>query len=320
MARRKLLVTRRLPDPVEARAARDYDAALNPEDRPYGRDEMARRAAGMDAILCTVGDDFSAAGIAALPESVRLLATFSVGYDHIDVAAAAARGIAVANTPDVLTPATADITLLCLLGAARRASEGERLIREDKWTGWAPTQLMGTEVSGKRLGIVGMGRIGQAVARRARGFEMEIHYTDAGPRELPPDLPATFHADAEEMLPLCDFLTLHVPLLPETKGWLNAARIARLPKGAIVVNSSRGPVVDDDALIAALKSGHLAAAGLDVFAGEPRLHPGYRPLPNTFLLPHLGSATHETRAAMGFRALDNIDAFFAGRKLIDRVA
>jgi lactate dehydrogenase-like 2-hydroxyacid dehydrogenase len=301
MATPKLLVTRKLPDPVEARAARDYEAALNPEDRPFGREELARRAAGTDAILCTVGDDFSAAGIALLPDSVRLLATFSVGYDHIDVAAAATRGIAVANTPDVLTPATADITLLCLLGAARRASEGERLIREDKWTGWAPTQLMGTEVSGKRLGIVGMGRIGQAVARRARGFEMEIHYT-------------------EEMLPLCDFLSLHVPLLPETKGWLNAARIARLPKGAIVVNSSRGPVIDDAALIAALKSGHPAAAGLDVFAGEPRLHPGYRTLPNTFLLPHLGSATHETRAAMGFRALDNIDAFFAGRPLVDRVA
>jgi lactate dehydrogenase-like 2-hydroxyacid dehydrogenase len=319
MAKPHLLVTRKLPEPVEARAARDYEARLNAADRPYGREELARLADGADAVLCTVGDDLSAAGIALLPKSVRMLATFSVGYDHVDVAAAKARGLAVANTPDVLTPATADITILCLLGAARRASEGERLIRADQWTGWAPTQLMGTEVSGKRLGIVGMGRIGEAVARRARGFEMEIHYTDAAPRRLPPDLPATFHADARAMLPLCDFLSLHVPLLPETKGWLNAERIALLPKGAIVVNSSRGPVVDDAALIAALKSGHLAAAGLDVFTGEPKLPPGYRDLPNTFLLPHLGSATIETRCAMGFRALDNLDAFFAGRPLRDPV-
>jgi len=320
MPKPRLLVTRKLPDPVEERARRDYDALLNRDDAPLDRAEMARRAAGAAAILCTVGDDFSAAGIAALPDTVRMLATFSVGYDHIDVAAARARGIAVANTPDVLTRSTADITVLCLLGAARRASEGERLIREDRWTGWAPTQLMGTEVSGKRLGIVGMGRIGQAVAKRALGFEMEVHYTDAAPRALPPDLPATFHADADEMLPLCQFLSLHVPLLPETKGWLDAARIARLPAGAIVVNSSRGGVVDDEALIAALRSGHLAAAGLDVFAGEPRIHPAYRALPNTFLLPHLGSATQETRAAMGFRALDNLDAFFAGRPLVDGVA
>jgi lactate dehydrogenase-like 2-hydroxyacid dehydrogenase len=319
MAKPRLLVTRRLPEPVEARARRDYDAAFNAEDVAYGREEMARRAAGMAAILCTVGDDFAASGIALLPESVRILTTFSVGYDHIDVAAAQARGIAVANTPDVLTPATADITILLMLGAARRASEGERLIRADQWTGWAPTQLMGTEASGKRLGIIGMGRIGQAVAKRARGFDMAIHYSDAVRRELPPELPATFHADADEMLPLCDFLTLHVPLLPETKGWLNAERLARLPKGAIVVNSSRGPVIDDEALIAALKSGHLAAAGLDVFTGEPKLHPGYRGLPNTFLLPHLGSATQETRAAMGYRALDNLDAFFAGREPPDRV-
>jgi lactate dehydrogenase-like 2-hydroxyacid dehydrogenase len=320
MTKPRLLVTRKLPEPVEERARRDYDALLNPDDAPLDRDEIARRAAGAAAVLCTVGDDLSAAGIAALPESVRILATFSVGYDHVDVAAARARGIAVANTPDVLTRSTADITILCMLGAARRASEGERLIREDKWTGWAPTQLMGTEVSGKRLGILGLGRIGQAVARRALGFEMEIHYSDEAPRDLPPDLPATFHADPEEMLPLCQFLSLHVPLLPATKGWLNTARIARLPRGAVVVNSSRGPVVDDEALIAALKSGHLAAAGLDVFAGEPNLHPGYRSLPNTFLLPHLGSATHETRAAMGFRALDNLDAFFAGQPLIDEVA
>jgi lactate dehydrogenase-like 2-hydroxyacid dehydrogenase len=315
----KLLITRKLPDAVERRAAQAYDADLNARDRQYSAAEMVKKAAGMDAILCTVTDDFSATIIAKLPESVRILATFSVGYDHIDVAAAQARGITVANTPDVLTGATADITMLLILGAARRASEGEALMRQDAWQGWAPTHLMGTEVSGKRLGIMGMGRIGQAVARRARGFDMQIHYSDAVRRDLPAELAATFHEDADAMLPLCDFLALHVPLLPETRLWLNAERLARLPKGAIVVNSSRGPVVDDAALIAALKSGHIAAAGLDVFTGEPRANPGYRALPNTFLLPHLGSATVETRTAMGNRALDNLDAFCAGKEPPDLV-
>jgi lactate dehydrogenase-like 2-hydroxyacid dehydrogenase len=316
----KLLITRKLPDAVERRAAQAYDADLNARDRQYSAAEMVKKAAGMDAILCTVTDDFSATIIGKLPESVRILATFSVGYDHIDVAAAQARGITVANTPDVLTGATADITMLLILGAARRASEGEALMRQDAWHGWAPTHLMGTEVSSKRLGIMGMGRIGQAVARRARGFDMQIHYSDAVRRDLPAELDATFHTDADAMLPLCDFLALHVPLLPETRGWLDAKRLARLPKGAIVVNSSRGPVVDDAALIAALKSGHIAAAGLDVFTGEPRANPGYRALPNTFLLPHLGSATIETRTAMGNRALDNLDAFRAGKQPPDLVS
>jgi lactate dehydrogenase-like 2-hydroxyacid dehydrogenase len=316
----KLLVTRKLPEAVERRAAASYDAILNGEDRQYAPAEMVQKGAAMQGILCTVTDDFSAPVIAKLPDSVRVLATFSVGYDHIDVAAAKSRGITVTNTPDVLTGATADITMLLLLGAARRASEGEALMRQDAWQGWAPTHLMGTEVSGKRLGIMGMGRIGQAVAQRARGFEMRIHYSDAVRRELPAGLEATFHPDADEMLPHCDFLALHVPLLPETRAWLNAARLARLPKGAIVVNSSRGPVVDDAALVAALKSGHIAAAGLDVFTGEPRANPGYRALPNTFLLPHLGSATVETRTAMGNRALDNLDAFFAGRTPGDLVS
>jgi lactate dehydrogenase-like 2-hydroxyacid dehydrogenase len=316
----RLLITRKLPEAVERRAAQAYDAALNREDRQYDPAEMVRQAQGADGILCTVTDDFSASVINKLPESVRILATFSVGYDHIDVAAARARGLVVTNTPDVLTDATADITMLLLLGAARRASEGEALMRQDAWRGWAPTHLMGTEVSGKRLGIMGMGRIGQAVARRALGFDMRIHYSDAVRRDLPASLAATFHEDADEMLPLCDFLALHVPLLPETRGWLNAKRLARLPKGAVVVNSSRGPVVDDGALIAALKSGHVAAAGLDVFTGEPRANPGYRALPNTFLLPHLGSATIETRTAMGNRALDNLDAFYAGKQPPDLVS
>ncbi len=317
-----VLLTRRLPDAVEARASRDYRAVLNPEDRAFSGTEIAARAAeaGADAVLCCAGDRLDAAAIAALPERVRVLATFSVGTDHIDLEAARARGLTVTNTPDVLTDATADIALLLLLGAARRASEGERMIRANAWTGWTPTQLMGTHVGAKRLGIVGMGRIGQAVAARARAFGMAIHYSNR--RRLPPELElgATYHADPEAMLAVCDVLSLHFPATAETRHWLNAERIGRLPPGAILVNTARGSVVDDEAVIAALKRGRLAAAGLDVFENEPNLHSGYRDLPNTFLLPHLGSATVETRNAMGFRALDNIDAVMAGRPAPDRVA
>ncbi|GLR79529.1 2-hydroxyacid dehydrogenase [Azospirillum oryzae] len=320
-ARPVLLLTRRLPDAVEARASRDYRAVLNPDDRAFSGTEIAARAAevGADAVLCCAGDRLDAAAIAALPQQVRVLATFSVGTDHIDLEAARARGLTVTNTPDVLTDATADIALLLLLGAARRASEGERMIRANAWTGWTPTQLMGTHVGGKRLGIIGMGRIGQAVAARARAFGMTIHYNNR--RRLPPELElgAIHHADPEAMLPVCDVLSLHFPATAETRHWLNAERIGRLPPGAILINTARGSVVDDDAVIDALKAGRLASAGLDVFENEPNLHPGYRDLPNAFLLPHLGSATVETRNAMGFKALDNIDAVMAGRPAPDRV-
>lgn len=317
-----LLVTRRLPEAVEARAARDFDARLNPQDRALSGADIARLAAetGAAGILCTAGDRLDAAAIAALPEAVRIVATFSVGTDHIDLDAAKARGLIVTNTPDVLTDATADIALLLMLGAARRASEGERMIRAGAWTGWAPTQLLGTHLGGKRLGIIGMGRIGQAVAQRARAFGMAIHYSNR--RRLPAEQEAgaIYHADPEAMLAVCDVLSLHFPATPETTHWLNAERIERLPPGAIVVNTARGSVVDDEALIAALARGRLAAAGLDVFENEPNLHPGYRGLENAFLLPHLGSATVETRNAMGFKALDNLDAVFAGSAPPDRVA
>jgi lactate dehydrogenase-like 2-hydroxyacid dehydrogenase len=314
-----LLVTRKLPAPVEARIAASYDARFNRDDAPLSSEEIIARAAGADGILCTITDRLTAPVIAALPAPVRILATFSVGHEHIDLAAAQARGLVVTNTPGALTEATADIALLLLLGAARRAYEGETLLRTGNWRGWAPTQLMGVELHGKRIGIVGMGRIGQAVARRAQGFGLEVHYTGRRPRELPSGLTARFHPSDDTFLPLCDVLSLHLASTPETRRWLNADRIARLPQGAIVVNSARGDLVDDDALIAALQSGHLAAAGLDVFTGEPALDPRYRDLPNTMLLPHLGSATVDTRCAMGFRALDNLDAFFAGTAPPDRL-
>ncbi len=244
----------------------------------------------------------------------------SVGVDHVDLQAAAARGIVVTDTPDVLSDATAEIAMLLLLGAARRASEGERLVRARAWRDWSPSFMVGTQVTGKRLGIVGMGRVGQVTAARARGFDMAIHYYNRRRLLAEQEFGAVYHETLEALLPNCDFLSLHCPATPETRGLLNRARIALLPDGAIVVNTARGAIVDDDALIGALKSGKLAAAGLDVFNNEPDIHPGYRDLTNAFLLPHIGSATRETRDAMGFRACDNLDAFFAGRPPGDRVA
>jgi lactate dehydrogenase-like 2-hydroxyacid dehydrogenase len=318
-AKPTVLVTRKLPDAVTQRLLRDYDARLNPDDRLYGSDELLKRAAGCDALLPCPTDKLAAELVAALPEKIRIIATFSVGYEHIDVNACKARGIVVGNTPDVLTDATADIALLLLLGAARRAYEGERMVREATWGAWAPTGMLGVHMTGKRLGIYGMGRIGQAVAKRARAFDMVIHYHNRTRLPLELEQGAFFHARAEDMLPHCDFLSINAPATPATTGFLNTERIALLPDGAIVVNTARGPLVDDSALIAALKSGKLAAAGLDVYTGEPNINPGYRPLKNAFLLPHLGSATTETRNAMGFKALDNLDAFFAGRPLPARV-
>jgi lactate dehydrogenase-like 2-hydroxyacid dehydrogenase len=231
---------------------------------------------------------------------VRAIATFSAGHEHIDLAAASARGITVTNTPDVLTEATADLAMLCLLGAARRAFEGEALIRTDRWAGWTPTQLLGLELSGAGLGIVGMGRIGQAVARRARAFGMRIHYFSRS--RLPPDFEqgACFHRTLASLLPESRFLSLHCPATPETTQMINADSLAQLPPGAVLVNTARGALLDDDAVLAALDSGQLFAVGLDVYAGEPELHPGYRTRRSCFLLPHLGSATVETRNGLGF--------------------
>jgi lactate dehydrogenase-like 2-hydroxyacid dehydrogenase len=314
-----ILVTRKLPDAVEARLRRDYDVRLNPGDILYSGDEIIERAKDVDAILPCHTEIFSAEVIARLPGRVRAIANFSVGYDHVDLQAAKAKGIIVTNTPEVLSDATAELTLMLMLGAARRAGEGERLVRTGAWKDWSPGFMVGTQVTGKRLGILGFGRVGQVVARRARGFDMEIHYHDV--RRMAPEREegATYHPTPEELMPHCDFLTLHCVSSPETFRLLNAGRIALLPDGAIVVNASRGAVVDDDALISALKSGKLTAAGLDVYQNEPDIHPEYRRLPNVFLMPHIGSATKETREAMGFRALDNLDAIFSGREPRDRV-
>ena len=318
--RSAIFVTRKLPDAVTARLTRDYRATLNPDDRPVSGAELVAGAAGHDALLVSSREALTGKTLAALPASIRAIATFSVGFEHIDLPAAKARGLIVTNTPDVLTDATADIAMLLILGAARRAGEGERMVRDGTWAGLGLAEMLGCQVSGKRLGILGMGRIGRALARRARGFDMTIHYSNR--TRLAPELEqgATYHADPEAMLPHCDVLSINCPASAETRQFLNAPRIAKLPDGAIVVNSARGAIVDDDALIAALRSRKLFAAGLDVYENEPKIHPDYRTLPNVFLLPHLGSATVETRNAMGFKCLDNLDAVFAGRAPPDRLA
>jgi len=314
-----LLVTRRLPPEVEARAARDYDARLNADDTPRTGADVARLAADAAAILCCPAERLDAATIAALPGSVRVIGTFSVGFDHVDIAAAHARGIAVVNTPDVLSVATAECCLLLMLAAARRAGEGERLVRSGGWTGWTPTQLLGRGVAGRRLGIFGMGRIGRELASLARGLGMIVHYR--GRTRLPPDLEAgaIFHDNDASFLAQCDFLSLNAPGGAGTRHWLNADRLALLPPGAVVVNAARGTLIDDTALIDALRSGHVAAVGLDVYDGEPRVDPRYATLENVVLLPHMGSGTMQTRVAMGMLALDGIDGVLAGRPVPNTV-
>jgi len=315
-----ILVTRKLPETVEDRLRRDYHPILNPTDTLYTSNDIIEKSKGVDAILPCHTEKFTAEVIARLPDNVKAIANFSVGYDHVDTEAAKKRGLIVTNTPDVLSDATAELTLMLMLGAARRASEGEQLVRTQEWKDWSPSFMVGIQVTGKRLGIIGFGRVGQVVAKRARGLDMEIHYHNR--HRVAPELEqgAVYHESIEDLMPHCDFLALHCVASPETTGLLNAQRIALLPDGAIVVNASRGIVIDDNALLAALKSGKLYAAGLDVFNNEPDINPQYRQLKNVFLMPHIGSATSETRDAMGFRALDNLDAIFAGNEPKDRVA
>jgi len=316
----RLLITRKLPAAVEARAARDYDAVANPDDVQIGAEDLLRRCEGMDAVMCCSSEKFDAGVIARLPDSLKMVATYSVGYDHIDLDAARTRGLVVSNTPGVLTDATADVTMLCILGAARQAHEAASVLRAGRWARWEATAMLGVDLRGKRLGILGMGRIGQTVARRARAFDMEIHYHNRSRLPADRELGATYHESPEAMLPEIDILSLNCPLSPQTHHFLDDRRIGLLRDGAIVVNTSRGPVVNDTALIAALRSGKVRAAGLDVFEGEPTINPAYLDLPNAFLLPHIGSATVETRNAMGFKCLDNLDAWFSGQEPPDRLA
>ena len=317
----RVFVTRKLPDNVEARLARDYDCQFNPQDKLYSGDEIVELSTNYDAILCCHTEQFTANVINRLDDQIKVIANFSVGVDHCDLHAAKEKTIIVTNTPDVLSDATAEIAILCMLGAARRGAEGLSMVSNNEWRDWNPTFMLGKQVTGKRFGVIGMGRVGRATADRARGFNMEVHYHNR--RRLNSDIEqgAIFHDTLDSLLAISDVLSIHCPATPESSGLINAENIDKLPDEAIVVNTARGAVVDDEALIAALKSGKLWAAGLDVFNGEPsQIHPQYRTLKNVFLLPHLGSATIETRDAMGYRALDNLDAIFSDREPGDRVA
>ena len=316
-----ILVTRKLPQNVEARLAQDFEVRFNADDTLYTQEQVIELAQGCDGIIACHSEHFDRAQFERLPDSVKILAAYSVGIDWIDLDAAKDNNVVVTNTPDVLNDATAEVAILCMLGAARRASEGERLVRAGEWDWWSPAFMVGTQVTGKTLGVVGMGRVGRIVAKRAKyGFDMNIRYSNRS--QLSPELEdgAIFHETVEDMLPHCDFLSLNCPATPDTIDLMNAERLALLPDGAILVNTSRGAVVDEDALIDALNSGKLAAAGLDVYKGEPGVNPKIAELTNTFLMPHIGSSTFETRDAMGFLALDNLDAFFRGKEPPTRVA
>lgn len=320
MTKPKLFVARKLRAVVEARAARDYEVILNPEDRLFSPSELIATCREVDAVLPCHSERFSAEVIAELGPRLKIIANHSVGTDHVDLAAAKAAGIVVTNTPDVLSDATAEIAMLCMLGAARRGAEGDAMIRAGKWDFWSPAFMVGRQVTGKRFGVLGMGRVGQVTADRARGFGMQVHYHNR--RRLPDHLEkgAVFHDTLEGLLAVSDVLSLHCPSTPANAGIINARTLGLLPDRAVLVNTARGGLVDEPALIDALTSGRLFAAGLDVFQTEPGGNAALAALPNVFLLPHIGSATEETRDAMGFRALDNLDAFFAGQMPGDRVA
>lgn len=317
---KSILLTRHFPKAVELRAARDYRAILNTQDHAFDSESLIDKSSGMDGLLITASDAINADVLDRLPASVKILASYAAGFEHIDLDAARARGIVVTNTPDVVTRPTADITLLLMLGVARRGYEAQKIMRDGGWARWTANWMVGHDVAGKKLAIVGMGRIGQAVARRARGFDMEIHYHNRA--RLPASLEqgAIFHPQADDLLAQADFLSLHFPASAETRHWLDGRRIALLPDGAFVINTSRGSVIEEAALVTALRNGKLAGAGLDVFDGEPDVRSELLTLDNTFLLPHIGSASAETRDAMGFKCLDNLDVFFAGQEPPDRIA
>jgi len=314
-----IFVTRRLPAAVEQRLARDYTVEGNPADRVLSAADLVAGAAGADGVLTCSTERWDAEVIGQLPERLRIIATYSVGFDHIDTKAAERAGITVTNTPDVLTEATADIAMLGVLAASRRVRESANMLRRGEWQRWTPTELLGRGLQGKNLGIVGMGRIGRALATRARAFGLTIHYHNRTRLAPQDEAGATYHETLETMLPLAHFLSLNCPASDENTNMINEARIELLPNEAVLVNTARGTLVDDDALIAALQSGRLFAAGLDVFKNEPNLDRRYLDLPNAFLLPHIGSATLETREAMGFRCLENLDAWFAGHPVPDAV-
>jgi len=310
---------RKLSDATLARARSTYDIIVNEADTPGTADEIIAISAQVDAMVPCHSEHFSADVVAALDPRLKIVANHSVGVDHCDLPALKARGITVTNTPDVLSDATAEIAMLLMLGAARRAVEGDALVRDGKWSDWSPAFMVGKQVSGARLGIIGMGRVGRAFAEKARGFGMDIHYHNRTRLAEADEHGATYHPTLETLLPEVDFISLHCPATPETTDLINTTTLAKMRDGAVLVNTARGAVVDEDALIAALSSGKISAAGLDCFKVEPGGNPQFAQFPQVMMLPHIGSATRATRDAMGFRALDNLDAFFAGKDPRDKL-
>jgi lactate dehydrogenase-like 2-hydroxyacid dehydrogenase len=315
-----VVLTRRLPEEVERAAAERFGLRTNADDHRFSVAEMITALGSADGIICTLGDPLGADVLKGGPWRARILANFGAGTDHIDLPAAKAAGLVVTNTPGALTEATADLAMALILMATRRLGEGEREVRARKWTGWRPTHLLGNSIQGKTLGIVGFGRIGQATARRAKfGFGMKIAYVDRGRDEpVGRELGARGLA-LEELLATSDVVSFHTPADLTTIGMLDARRIGLMKRGSYLINTGRGSVLDEEALIAALRSGHIAAAGLDAYPKEPSVAPALLALQNVVTLPHLGSATIETRTAMGMRAIGNVDAFFAGGTLLDPV-
>ena len=315
---KKILVTRNLLFENEERVKKLFDAKLNKADNILSSEELINRSKDCDGILCIGGNKFDKAIIDQLSSSVKIIANYAVGYNNVDVDAAKQKGIVVTNTPEVLTDATADISILLLLGASRRAYEGRKHAETQSWN-WSTNFLMGKQMSNKRLGILGMGRIGRAVAQRARGFGMEIHYHNRS--KLSPDLElgATYHDNIKSLFSQSDFLSINCPATAETTNLLNEETINFLPDKAVVANAARGDIIDDAAMIKAMKSGKIFALGLDVYNGEPKINEEYLQLDNLFLLPHLGSSTKRTRIDMGDRAIDNLENFFSGKTPKDKV-
>lgn len=323
MTKPKIFVTRRWPEHVEQRLANEFDLTLNTDDVPLSQDAMKDAFRTYDAVFPTVTDNIDADVLSGDSTRTRLIGNFGVGYNHIDVEAAVRQGITITNTPDVLTDATADLAMALILATARRVGEGERHLRSGLWTGWRPTHMMGRQVTGKTLGIIGYGRIGQATARRAHhGFGMQIKVQSRSP--VDPAILAETQAEQagslDELLPACDFVSLHCPATAENRHLINATRLRQMKSDAILINTGRGELVNEQDLIAALSDGAIGGAGLDVFEEEPKVTRGLIDRQDVVLLPHLGSATIETRNAMGFRVLQNAMAFFAGEEPKDRVA
>ena len=317
----KVIVTRKLPEPVETRMHELFNVSLNTDDRPFTRDELGAALGTADVLVPTLTDKIDANLLAQAGDRLKLIANYGAGFDHIDVQSALSRGIMVSNTPGVLAEDTADMAMALILGVPRRLKEGAELMQSGQWQGWSPTALMGHRIGGKRLGILGMGRIGQAVARRARAFGLQIHYHNRRRLrdEVEEALEATWWESLDQMLARIDILSVNAPHTPSTFHLLNARRLKLMKPTAYVVNTSRGEVIDENALTRMLRSGDLAGAGLDVFEHGHSVNPRLRELPNVLLLPHMGSATEEGRMEMGEKVIINIKTFADGHRPPDQV-